>query len=69
MHGEKLPTEDQFLLLQLARALSKHEDTILKDVQKKFCGSCHGGALLVYRSPEAYEIGRILSTLKMRGAI
>lgn len=69
MLGEKLQTEDLFLLQSLARKLSAHEDTILKDEQKKFCGSCNGGSRLVYKSPEAYEIGRILETLRIRKAI
>lgn len=51
------------LLVRLFELIQKNEDALLKDVQSRFC--CDGNPKnLVYKSPEAFEIGRLLEQIR-----
>lgn len=49
------------LLKEIADLLKENREQILMDHQFKHCGPCGGSRVdLVYRSPAAYKIGRLL---------
>lgn len=51
------------LLVRLYELIQENEDALLKDVQSRFC--CDGNPKhLVYKSPEAFEIGRLLKRIR-----
>ncbi|ASS33943.1 hypothetical protein FDI24_gp194 [Acidovorax phage ACP17] len=66
MLGESSRIEFDGLVGELLKLLSQNEEALLKEKIMR-CSNCSGAQLKsVYKSPEAYRIGQLLQTLRLR---